>query len=213
MLTSRLILLTVFLISACSAPVRAVTDYIQFKQGSRVSAIAKSPLNPAYKYLLVTVDGKSFLMARGAIESSSDGPVEVWYSGNREVLKIQNGRIISATGTPVEWSNVLLSGQPEWSKVSSVTTMKRRRDVMPGYHFGITDSLSIFPVVTPSHSAFYGPMPSDVHWFKETYAGPEALPASRYAVRIIGSSTEVIYSEQCLSKSLCFSWQRWPTQS
>ena len=206
---SRLVLLLSIFVTACSAPVRAVTDYIQFKRGSTQSVVAKTQLNPAFKYLLVTLKGKSFLMARGAIEPSKDGAIEVWYSGSREVLRIQNGRIISAAGTPIEWSGVRLSQHPAWDSVDRPLKIERRRDVTPGYQVGLEDSLTVQPISQPTNSDFYGPIPRNLRWFIEDSTGTAALPSSRYAV---SADNEVVYSEQCLSSSFCFSWQRWPTK-
>lgn len=191
----------------------AVSDYVHFKRQTTQAAVAKAPLDPAFQYLLVTVGGKSFLMTRGGVETASGGLVELWYTGDREVIRMQNGRIIAASGTPIEWSDVRLSVQPAWSGIAGPTHIERRRDVMPGYRFGLEDALTVAPIATPSHSAFYGQLPGDLHWFKEVSAGPYALPSSRYAVRFDGGHTEVIYGEQCLSESLCFSWQRWPNRT
>lgn len=191
----------------------AVSDYVHSKRQTTQAAVAKAPLDPAFQYLLVTVSGKSFLMARGAVETAPNGPVELWYTGNREVIRMQNGRIIAASGTPVEWSDVRLSAQPAWSGIAGPTHIERRRDVMPGYRFGLEDVLTVASIAPPSHSAFYGRLPGDLHWFKEISVGPYALPASRYAVRFDGNHTEVMYGEQCLSESLCFSWQRWPNRT
>ena len=96
------LLLATLLLSSCSSPVQAVTDYIQFKRGASQANVAKTPLTPGFDYLLITVNRKSFLMARGGTELSPNGPIGIWYSGSREVMRLQNGRIIGASGTPVE---------------------------------------------------------------------------------------------------------------
>lgn len=213
MLIARLLLLASLLLGACSAPIRAIADYTQFKHSASKAVVAKTQLTPGFDYLLVTMSGKSFLMARGDVESSANGPIEVWYTGSREIIRIQNGRIVSASGTPVTWSDIRLSAQPDWQSITGPISLERRRDVMPGYHFGLQDSLTVVPIAAPSKSGFYGKLPGDLHWFQETSFGPYALPVSRYAVRYDGRHSEVIYGEQCLSESFCFSWQRWPTRT
>ncbi|MCY0389776.1 hypothetical protein OVY01_21780 [Robbsia sp. Bb-Pol-6] len=214
MLIPRLLLIIApCFLTACSTPMYALNDYVHFKKQTTTAAVAKTPLNPAFQYLLVTIGGKSFLMARGGVENAPDGPVELWYSGSREVIRMQNGRIVAASGTPIEWSDVSLSAQPAWEDVTGPSRIERRRDVMPGYRFGLKDALTVAPVAAPSRTAFYGKLPGDLHWFTEVSAGPYALPTSRYAVRFDGSRTEVIYGEQCLAESFCFSWQRWPNRT
>jgi hypothetical protein len=190
-----------------------MTDYVHFKRGASQASVAKTQLTPGFDYLLITVHRKSFLMARGGTESSPADPIEVWYSGSREVMRFQNGRIIGASGTPVEWTDVSLSVQPDWQKIRGPVEIQRRRDVSPGYHFGLHDVLTVQPIAAPSKNAFYGRLPAGLHWFSETSSGPYALPVSTYAVRFDGSRNEVIYGEQCLSESLCFSWQRWPNRT
>lgn len=213
MLIARLLVLTSLFLTACSDPIQAVTDYVQFKHSASQSIVAKTQLTPGFDYLLVTIDGKSFLMARGGYEPSPAGQIGVWYTGSREVLRIQNGRVIGAAGTPVEWSGVHLSAQPDWQSITGPIRIERSRDVMPGYHFGLQDIVTVAPIAAPSHSRFYGKLPGDLHWFQDTSTGPYALPASRYAVRFDGARSEVIYGEQCLSRSMCFSWQRWPNRT
>lgn len=152
-------------------------------------------------------------MARGGTEPSPAGPIDVWYSGSREVMRLQNGRIIGASGTPVEWTDVSLSAQPDWQQIHGPVEIQRRRDVSPGYHFGLRDVLTVQPIAAPSKDAFYGRLPADLHWFSETGSGAYPLAVSKFAVRFDGSRNEVIYGEQCLSESLCFSWQRWPNRT
>ncbi|WP_347555458.1 hypothetical protein [Robbsia sp. KACC 23696] len=210
---ARLIVCSTVLLSACSAPVAAVSDYIKFKRSTSQAAVASTPLTKGYDYLLVTVQGKSFLMARGAEESAPDGPVGVWYSGAGEVLRLQNGRVLSASGTPVQWTDVRLSAQPNWQALGTEATLERRRDESPGYHFGLTDTLTVTPIAAPRRSHFYGTPDASLHWFREVSSGNNALPSSLYAVRFDGQNSEVVYGEQCLSRSLCFSWQRWPNRT
>ncbi|KKB64730.1 hypothetical protein WM40_04965 [Robbsia andropogonis] len=207
---ARLLVCATVLLGACSAPVTAVSDYIKFKRSSSQASVARTPLTKGYAYLLVTVQGKSFLMARGAQESAPGGTVDVWYSGAGEVLRLQNGRVLAASGTPVEWTDVRLSAQPDWQSIGADATLQRRRDESPGYHFGLMDQLTVTPIAAPHRSGFYGVPDPSLHWFRETSSGENALPASRYAVRFDGQTSEVVYGEQCLSRSLCFSWQRWP---
>jgi hypothetical protein len=73
----------------------------------------------------------------------------------------------------------------------------------------------------PSRSALRGVDPARLTWFEERIqpadragllrreSGADALPPAKYAVEIAGDKETVVYSEQCLAKDFCFTWQRW----
>jgi hypothetical protein len=89
----------------------------------------------------------------------------------------------------------------------------RTRDVMPGYSFGVRDSLSLSVISPPDKSALQELEPKELTWFEERLADDgrsKGLPAARYAVQLAGEQGVVVYGEQCLAPQMCFSWQRWP---
>ena len=175
--------------------------------------------------------GRLVLLALGNIDSHPQGPVEVWYSAEREVLRLQNGRLVGAVGLTTEWRNVTLPELLSWSaaaRADRAYQWTRTRDVMPGYRFGVKDALSLRVVEAPQRSALQGFDPQRLTWFEERVeSGSDAglsavfgngigidatLPPARYAVDFGGSGETVVYGEQCLAADLCFTWQRWPVQ-
>ena len=42
----------------------------------------------------------------GYVDTSSDGPVEVWYSGSGEVVRMRHGRVVGTTGLSTDWRAV-----------------------------------------------------------------------------------------------------------
>ena len=222
--------LVLSLLAGCASGPAAVFNTFQTSLDSRRAA-DKAVLDPAYRYLRVTVDGRAALMVLGDIEPDPAGPIEVWYSSQREVIRLQNGRIKGAVGLTTEWRRVHLPPRPAlpaWSAlVAHNTTLNwsRQRDVMPGYHYGIEDSLTLAPISAPSRSALSGLAAESLQWFEETTVLPaqslsiwrEApahldLPPARYALDPRQPDV-VVYGEQCLARELCFSWQRWPADS
>ena len=215
------------LLAGCASGPAAVFNTFQTSLDSRRAA-DKAVLDPAYRYLRVTVDGRAALMVLGDIEPDPAGPIEVWYSAQREVIRLQNGRIKGAVGLTTEWRRVRLPPLPEWSALvaqNTTLTWSRPRDVMPGYHYGIEDSLTLAPISAPSRSALTGLAAESLQWFEETTLLPahsrsiwrEApahldLPPARYALDPRQPDV-VVYGEQCLARELCFSWQRWPANS
>lgn len=172
------------------------------------------PLDSKQRYLRASAGGPPELLVLGFIDPHPQGPIEVWYSASGEVLRIQNGRIIAGVGLhPVEWRKVTLSDQPHWSSITAPLQIERQRDMMPGYHFNITDKLLVSPTPPLKKSHLVGIDPASLQWYQETSTEGPALPVSLYAVQLKDQQEIVIYSEQCLSENLCIYWQRWPATS
>ena len=64
---------------------------------------ATSPLNPKVSYIRVTVGKQVAFLVLGFFDSDRHGQVEVWYSGRREAIRLQDGRLIEAVGLATEW--------------------------------------------------------------------------------------------------------------
>ena len=186
-------------------------------------------LNPNFRYLRVTIAGRVVFLALGNEDADARGPVEVWYSAEKEVLRLQHGRLVGAVGLTTEWRSVSLPELPSWSALArgdQALRWARVRDVMPGYRYGVRDALSLRLVPSPGRSELQGIEAQALAWFEErveagTLAGPshgagvagETLPAARYAVDLRDGKESVVYAEQCLAPDLCFTWQRWPVQA
>ncbi|MBE0621675.1 MAG: YjbF family lipoprotein [Burkholderiales bacterium] len=218
-------------LSGCSASGNAILQTLPYAYG-RNPAVDTAKLNPNFRYLRVVVRGHIALLALGNVDSHPHGPVEVWYSAEREVLRLQNGRLVGAVGLTTEWRNVTLPELPSWSAAAHADRAyqwSRTRDVMPGYRFGVTDTLSLRLIKAPQRSELQGLDPQRLTWFEErAESGPvaglssefgngsravTALPPARYAVEIGSSGETAVYGEQCLAADLCFTWQRWPVQT
>jgi len=183
----------------------------------RDKGVDDAKLNPNLRYLRVTIGGRVVLLALGYLDQHPQGTIEVWYSAEREVVRLQNGRLVGATGATTEWRNVVLPDLPDWSKLASGATpfrWSRTRDVMPGYVYGVRDPLTLSIIPPPEKSALQGLDPKGLTWFEERFAENAlpntALPAARYAVMLSGGEGIVVYGEQCLASQTCFTWQRWP---
>lgn len=189
---------------------------------------ARATPNPNFQYLRVTVEGRLALFVLGYIDPHPHGPVEVWFSAEKEVLRLQNGRLIGATGPSTEWQGVVIPTLPAWETLARSTEplqWTRIRDVMPGYRFGLRDTLSLHVTAAPAKSALLGIAPQNLLWFEERMQPPPAatnilsalstsgdyhLPPARYALALRNGKGTIVYGEQCLSARLCFTWQRWP---
>jgi hypothetical protein len=173
-------------------------------------------LDARYRYLRVTLEGRVVLLALGFIDAHPRGPIEVWYSAEREALRLQNGRLVGISGLPTEWREVRLSDLPPWSSLARAAKpfpWERVRDVMPGYRYGVRDALVLSVLPVPPASALREIDAQRLVWFEERAeadaAGMDPLPPARYAVE----GETVVYGEQCIAPDKCFAWQRWPAGS
>lgn len=173
-------------------------------------------LNPAYRYLHVTLgEAKPALLVLGYVDAHPHGDVEVWYSAQGEVLRLQNGRLVGAAGLPVEWRRVTYSKTPPaWQSVPSEgARFSSVRDEQPGYRMGLVEQVVLTPLLRPPLK-LPNPDFANAAWFQENYtdaSGP-TRPDAWFALGQYGGANIIVYSRQCLSASVCLSLQRWPLQ-
>jgi hypothetical protein len=206
---------------SCSTGMDAMTSTLQDAFRGKASSVTQ--LNPSYRYIKVSINTRVAFLALGDVDKNAVGPVEVWYSASREVLRLQNGRVAGATGLTTEWRSVLLDEAPSWpTAIGAAQPLRwtRVRDVMPGYRFGTRDQLELRTILPLRNVSLQGYDSQRLHWFEEqtlisakgaakAARADQALPAARYAVDLQGDTAVVVYSEQCLAPGLCFSWQLW----
>ena len=179
-------------------------------------SIDKITLNPNLSYLRVTVGGdRAVLMVLGYLEPTTNGTIETWYSSEGEVLKLQNGRVVATKGLAVDWVATRYSSLHAWPDMvrRMSSEFSRQTDQMPGYRFGIDESISIASVRAPNNSNLVGVSAANLRWYEETVRGAShGLPSARYGLRLTPSGPVVVYGEQCLSNDFCISWQPWPVK-
>jgi len=212
----KLLPLLVAAIAGCASGGDAIMRTAQ-SVVTRSPSVDDAKLNPNFRYLRVTIAGRVVLLALGYLDPHPQGVIEVWYSAEREVVRLQNGRLVGAVGLTTEWRNVVLPELPGWEQLASSGAplqWSRVRDVMPGYQYGLRDALSLIVVLPPEKSALQGIDAKQLTWFEERLAedglSKAVLPVARYAVQLSGPQSVVVYGEQCLSPKMCFTWQRWP---
>jgi hypothetical protein len=216
-MTFRIVSLACVLIpclAGCAAEpaTRAIADAYKLVSSKDTSERADQKLSPDFRYLRVQVDDRVLFMALGSVDPSPDGPVEVWYSADADVLHLRDGRVVGATlkrGT--NWSSVSFLHLPSWDKVDQKANFVRTRDVSPGYRYGITDKMVIKRIAPPDDTHLKNIPAASLVWFEEVVQGDTDIRPARYAVNQNGvPAHKVVYAEQCLSSEFCFSWQSWP---
>jgi hypothetical protein len=199
--------------SACSNETLAVA------QSARMllpAADTHPPLRADRQYLRVSVQGRASLLVLGSLDRSAPaGSIESWFSATGEILRLQHGRVVGTAGLLTDWRAVRISGAPRWGEIElPARRYERERDQMPGYRYGLRETLDLQPIDAVRDSALKDIDPGRLQWFEEsshalTPGMPDLAPA-RYAVQGHGREAMVVYGEQCLDRDLCLAWQRWP---
>lgn len=210
------LLFFVFL-AGCSSINTGVTDTLRSFFVSPPQPDSRK-LDKRFAYLRVTIGKRVNFLALGMVEPHPAGGIEVWYSANGEILRLQNGRLLSITGTFDEWrGSKVESPLPTWRELVALPqplTWRRSRDLMPGYRFGVRDTLKVSRIQPPSNSVLQTLDPGKLTWFEEVIinssdAVERTIPPTRYAVDLNSGNGLVVYAEQCISREMCIAWQRW----
>ena len=197
-------------LSACGHTPVTRTFFEAAGFGKNVDAITP---NPKLRYLRVTVSDRVVLMVLGYLVPTAQGDIETWYSSEGEVLQLQNGRVISTAGLKTDLRAVRYKQLPTWTEMTgrSAAEFGRTHDEMPGYRFGISETVSLNSVRVPSNARLVGLPAKDLIWYEETVLGTShGKPSARYGLRMKDRVPVVMYGEQCFSNDFCFAWQPWP---
>ena len=219
-------LLSALVLAGCAVTTSPSADalhalFVTGGTGISKDLIPQQP-DPRFTYLRVQVKGyPPGLLVLGYVEVHPLGPVEVWYSGSQETVRLQNGRVVGSTGTLRGWAGVRYDQPPvDWSAVSPQgASYVRQHDEMPGYRFGIKErvQLSTWQGLPPLELPDTLPLATaqGYQWFRESATPTDgqdtkALPDAWFALGQRGGKPAVVYSEQCLAPDFCLKLQRWP---
>jgi hypothetical protein len=165
-------------------------------------------LAPGFEYLWVSVDGKASVMALGARETRGTAVHEHWYTGQGEMLHLVNGRVQQALGFTHELRQQT-GAPPAWGRFDAALVQAtqdvvwtRQLDVMPGYRFGVQETVVSRTVAQPTRLP--EGVPAHTQWVADEVLGKKAngLPWV-YAQRFAVANGRVVYSEQCLAPAVC----------
>jgi hypothetical protein len=189
--------------AALNSPTLATTKKI-FQ--SEKTSIQNAPRRPEFSYLKVIRGQRAALMVLGEIDAHPNGPIEVWFSAEREVLRIQNGRIVGTNGMSVNWLNVKIIPQENG--------YTRILDQMPGYQIGQISTIIEEKVPAPPafilrqlDSLSVQVLPS-LSWVKEYDPASPQTPAAFIAFEHKDKTPLSRAGYQCLAKDFCLLWQR-----
>jgi len=174
--------------------------------------------------LRVSNAGSDSFLVLGDVDQGPAGPLQVWYSAGRQVLRLQQGRVAGSAGLTVDWAAVDWQGLPAtWSAAGAVPLQYLRvRDVMPGHWAGVRERVTLARTAAPAHLALPGITEAEWRrwvWFTEEATPVDAggrplrggvrLPPALYAVDLGQPGEPVLYSRQCLAPDFCLEIQPW----
>ena len=214
--------LTLLGLLGCASGGTAFTGTVQLVgqqmfTGGSANELLTNP-DARFRYLRLDVKDRSpAMLVLAFVDAHPMGEIEVWYSAQNEVLKLQNGRVVGTQGFAVDWPKVRFTvGVPDWGDIAAVgADFERERDEVPTYRFGVKERLSLRAVDLPSSSVLPSSFSSDVArayaCFRETATSLDgATMTAWYAVDTRMEGKVVVFSEQCLKPDYCFRLQRWP---
>ena len=182
--------------------------------GSPVFDTAASAWSPAernpqfvakFEYLQVELDGRQAYMALGRREVIGADVREFWYSGQREMLQLLNGRIEQVFGMTREVRQVS-EARPDWLHVLTQTqpvAWQRHLDLMPGYRYGVAEGVTTAKAQRPRHAP--DDVPPSAQWLSENVQRQEPHgQVSTYSQWFALHEGRVVYSEQCVAADMCF---------
>lgn len=181
--------------------------------------LALDKLPQDYEYVLVHAGLRPTLLALGQriTNNTPQGEVvdEYWYSADRELLVLRNGRIHTVFGMPIEW-RANQSAPPSWQQVlgsSQATSWQRVRQEMPNYRHNIQDAISTqalgsAPALDGMATDFMSDMPpsdrAQLKWVQDRVATSNNLGAQWSFKQVFAiAQNQVVYSEQCIAPTLC----------
>jgi hypothetical protein len=164
---------------------------------------------PGFEYLAVNLNGRKTHIALGHRVKQGDTLHEYWYSGEREMMHLANGRIVEVQGMTYE-VRATTTEVPSWQSIadsSQYIVWSRQRDVMPGYRYGLVEYV-ISQKVTPSAKERDLIKNENAIWVEEEIKskntdGKAWIYGDLFAI----VNDQVIYSQQCVSAALCFTLQ------
>jgi hypothetical protein len=199
------------------------------------SLINSASLNPRYRYLRVQVNGQSALLVLGYEDKKPGMITQTWYSSAKEVLQLQNGRLIGTGGLDVNWIDVTLIDAPAittpelFPEEIAGSTKRRRnpklfffrtRSVMPQYEVNIHEAVvmqgldeapdDLPKILRDSANLSY------LRWVQESVIiepnNPSIQPL-RAVYAYDKRTQELVFGRQCLRPNECLSWLVWPYET
>jgi hypothetical protein len=231
-------LISVFL-QGCSSQSDAAWKTMQMGFRDEAAQIEKSPLKNNLTYLRVNINGLDVLLVKGYVDPDPLGPIDVWYSSDGSVMRIQQGRYLGSIGFDQNWQEVSRKDAPSLDLLvkSEVAMASQNTPVpiktvkkyfsnqsyvaMPSYLVMRDERISgvissTVPDSVPSSIKKYLNN-KDLIWLAETPQPNDLFKRKGASFAWYGfvksnNGFEQVLGQQCLSKDFCITWTPWPVK-
>lgn len=165
----------------------------------------KDIFSPGFEYLEVEWQGRKAAMALGYRETKGAQVSEHWYSGQGEMIKLVNGRVVQVLGMTKEIRNAL-GAPPVWADLlehRSPVVWSQTKEVMPLYRYGLREFF-LSQQSTPAAADKAIASEATAWVIEEVKSKNEKGTPWIYQQKFALLGDKVIYSEQCFAPEMCF---------
>jgi hypothetical protein len=177
-------------------------------------------LQKGYEYAFINSANTPAVMVLGerikGTTPSGEYTDEYWYSATGELIVLRDGRFHTMFGLPTEWRDNR-SAPPAWSSFESQAATQRwvrTRDEMPHYRYGLQDQITTTvlpepPKLEAKALELSPPKGPQVRWVEDQVktSNADGTPWA-FTQRFALENKQVVYSEQCISPTLCFRFRK-----
>ncbi len=127
---------------ACTGNQGAAWETVKLVFQSPGAQLDQQVTQPQFLYLRAQINDAYALLVLGYRQASAQGEIDTWYSGQRELIQLQNSRLVGTQGLDVNWSEVRFIDAPDLTNPQAVNLnrlqqkklllrFRRERLVMP----------------------------------------------------------------------------------
>ena len=171
-----------------------------------------------FEYLRVSYAAHRVDLALGW--RTTDGPVvhEYWYSGQREMLHLLNGRLFNVIGVTQELRAQLPvnPAAPSWQAIAMASQSKanggalvwsRTRDLQPGYRYGVVEYIASRQIKPSDEQKAWASSAAAVWFEDQVESKTRDGQVWRYMEWFAVVDDRVVHSLQCVGPDLCLRLQ------
>lgn len=201
-------------LSACASNFTAAYKMVQALDTTNPTRFEQFQMNPNLQYLEAHTVGAQAMMVLGYVATPIQQPfVQTWYDSQRELLRLQNGFLVSITGvnnyistTEYTWAipnqqGVQLPTSKTYSQPDQQIfnkTVALRFQLVPESTVNTSNSVLRKRLL---EAAQQGRQP--LVWFQEV---PQPNSETPYSLHAFASNGSPVYGSQCLTPSACIEW-------
>lgn len=231
-----------FLMYGCTTDSDVALKTFKSTFNNQSAVIENASLNKELSYLRVNVVGLDALLVKGYADQDKNGAIDVWYSSDGSMMRLQKGRYLGSVGFDRNWQNVEFKDAPnlinivEYYKRPAISPQlksvadfypkdlyffSRNKTQMPEYQTALQERMSISvsdqaPKTIPKSLKPYL-QNKELVWVSEKPLSTQDKTNPRdnfawYGFEKKNSSFIQVFGQQCFSPDFCISWMPWPIQ-